>query len=345
MNSDATSADIVLSVRNLKTQFKTRHGVVDAVADNSFDIRSGETVALVGESGSGKSVTALSVLHLLEETGSIANGEVIFDGRDITHLGEKAMRKVRGQEISMIFQDPATCLDPVFTVEHQLVEALTIHRSYDEAAAKDRALELLQRVGMPDPESRMDSYPHQLSGGQRQRVMIAMALALEPKLVIADEPTTALDVTVQAQILDLLRILQAEQGAAILFVTHDLGVVAEMADRVVVMYAGIAVEQGTVREVLKDPQHPYTEALLRSMPGRVAGTGERLTAIDGNVPSLFDMPDGCRFEPRCPHAMDRCRDELPDLISISDGRASRCWLRDESTVLTLSADAMTGATQ
>lgn len=336
MNSHADEAEIVLSVRNLKTAFKTRHGVVEAVANNSFDIRAGETVALVGESGSGKSVTALSVLHLLEETGSIAHGEVIFDGRDITYLDEKAMRNVRGREISMIFQDPATCLDPVFTVEHQLVEALTIHGSHSEESARARALELLQKVGMPDPESRMDSYPHQLSGGQRQRVMIAMALALEPKLVIADEPTTALDVTVQAQILDLLRMLQAEQGAAILFVTHDLGVVAEMADRVVVMYAGIAVEQGTVREVLKEPQHPYTEALLRSMPGRVAGTGERLTAIEGNVPSLFDMPEGCRFAPRCPHVMEKCHNELPDLIAIGKGRASRCWLRDDSMVLELS---------
>jgi len=339
MESVTEPGDVVLSVRNLKTTFKTRKGLVQAVTDNSFDIRAGETVALVGESGSGKSVTALSILHLLEETGSIAAGEVIFDGRDITHLGEKEMRQLRGRDISMIFQDPSTCLDPVFTVEHQLVEALTIHGSHSGDSARARTLELLEMVGMPDPETRMASYPHQLSGGQKQRVMIAMALALQPKLVIADEPTTALDVTVQAQILDLLRMLQADNGAAILFVTHDLGVVAEMADRVVVMYAGIAVEQGTVREVLKEPQHPYTEALLRSMPGRVAGTGERLTAIEGNVPSLFEMPHGCRFAPRCPHAIDRCSDEVPPFVSIGEGRASRCWLRDESTMLTLTGAA------
>lgn len=339
MDASTDPADVVLSVRNLKTTFKTRHGLVEAVSDNSFDIRRGETVALVGESGSGKSVTALSILHLLESTGSIADGSVIFDDRDITHLSEKEMRRIRGKEISMIFQDPATCLDPVFSIEHQLVEALTIHGGHSGESAKARALELLRQVGMPDPETRLASYPHQLSGGQRQRVMIAMALALDPKLVIADEPTTALDVTVQAQILDLLRMLQAEHGAAILFVTHDLGVVAEMADRVVVMYAGIAVEQGTVRQVLKDPQHPYTEALLRSMPGRVGGTDERLTAIDGNVPSLFDMPDGCRFAARCSHAVDRCHTEVPPFVELDDDRASRCWLRDESMALSMAGQS------
>ncbi len=325
-------ADPVLSLSGLTTRFRTRLGTVEAIADVTFDVGAGETLAVVGESGSGKSVTALSILRLLESTGDIVKGSVIFGGQDLTQLTESEMRSVRGQEISMVFQDPATCLDPVYTVENQLVEALTIHGNHDGRAARDRALELLRMVRMPDPETRLGAYQHELSGGQRQRVMIAMALALSPKLVIADEPTTALDVTVQAQILDLLSLLKRETGAAILFVTHDLGVVAEIADRVVVMYAGNVVEQGTTREVLKDPQHPYTEALLASMPGTVVGTGRRLTPIEGVVPSLFDMPPGCRFAPRCAHAHtdERCAAEQPplfDLDHLAVGRRSRCWLR------------------
>lgn len=227
----------------------------------------------------------------------------------------------------MIFQDPATCLDPVFTVENQLREVLDIHGKQSKAEAREQCLELLRMVRMPDPESRLRSYQHQLSGGQRQRVMIAMALALRPRLVIADEPTTALDVTVQAQILDLLAQLQEETHSALLLVTHDLGVVAEVADRVVVMYAGQVVEQGPVRSVLRDPQHPYTEALLGSMPGRLAGTGERLGAIEGAVPSLFDMPTGCRFQPRCRHAFEPCAAQEPPLEALSGERDARCWLR------------------
>lgn len=322
------AGNAVLEVDGLKTRFETRLGVVEAISDVAFRINAGETVALVGESGSGKSVTALSILQLLEDTGSIVAGSIMFGGQDLTSLGEREMRDVRGKDISMIFQDPATCLDPVYTVENQLVEALTMHGTLDRAEAKSRALELLQMVKMPDPETRLGSYQHQLSGGQRQRVMIAMALALSPKLVIADEPTTALDVTVQAQILDLLRLLQDETGTAILFVTHDLGVVAEIADRVVVMYAGNVVEQGTVREVLKDPQHPYTSALLSSMPGVVAGTGERLTPIEGVVPSLFEMPSGCRFAPRCAKVHERCTVEQPNLFEVSERRRSRCWLAE-----------------
>ncbi len=318
----------VLEIKGLRTRFETRLGTVEAISGVEFRINAGETVALVGESGSGKSVTALSILQLLEDTGDIVAGEILFDGTDLTTLSEREMRKVRGRDISMIFQDPATCLDPVYTVENQLVEALTLHGTLDRTAAKTRALELLRMVKMPDPESRMGSYQHQLSGGQRQRVMIAMALALSPKLVIADEPTTALDVTVQAQILDLLRVLQEETGTAILFVTHDLGVVAEIADRVVVMYAGNVVEQGTVREVLKDPQHPYTSALLSSMPGSVAGTGARLTPIKGVVPSLFEMPAGCRFAPRCAKVHERCTEEQPALFELAERRTSRCWLAE-----------------
>ncbi|MDY7106643.1 MAG: ABC transporter ATP-binding protein [Actinomycetota bacterium] len=315
----------VLAVQGLRTRFQTRLGAVDAVSDVSFDIGAGETVALVGESGSGKSVTALSILHLLDETGDIVSGRIIFDGRDITHLPERQMRRIRGAEISMIFQDPSTCLDPVFTVENQLREALTVHGKASKSETRNRAIELLRMVHMPDAEGRLRSYQHELSGGQRQRVMIAMALALQPKLVIADEPTTALDVTVQAQILELLKMLQSETGSALLLVTHDLGVVAEMADRVVVMYAGEVVEQGDVREVLHDPQHPYTKALLRSMPGR-ATTGGRLTAIDGTVPSLFDMPTGCRFHPRCPSAFEPCAEHAPELTGLTGERTCRCWL-------------------
>ncbi len=324
--------EAVLEVDDLRTRFDTRLGTVEAISGVSFRIDQGETVALVGESGSGKSVTALSILQLLEATGHIAGGSIVFSGTDLTDLSEREMRDVRGRDISMIFQDPATCLDPVYTVENQLVEALTIHGTVERSQAKNRALELLRMVKMPDPESRLRSYQHQLSGGQRQRVMIAMALALSPRLVIADEPTTALDVTVQAQILDLLRLLQDETGTAILFVTHDLGVVAEIADRVVVMYAGNVVEQGTVREVLKEPQHPYTEALLSSMPGTVAGSGKRLSPIEGVVPSLFDMPEGCRFAPRCAHVHERCTEAQPELFEVSERRASRCWLREPEPV-------------
>lgn len=328
----ASRYEVILKVDDLNTRFDTRLGTVEAISGVSFGIDQGETVALVGESGSGKSVTALSILQLLESTGEIVNGSIVFDGRDLTKLSEREMRQVRGRDISMIFQDPATCLDPVYTVENQLVEALTIHGTMDKSDARARSLELLRMVKMPDPETRLGSYQHQLSGGQRQRVMIAMALALSPRLVIADEPTTALDVTVQAQILDLLRLLQSETGTAILFVTHDLGVVAEIADRVVVMYAGNVVEQGTVRQVLKDPQHPYTEALLSSMPGTVAGSGARLTPIEGVVPSLFDMPSGCRFAPRCPEAHERCSQSQPDLFELSERRRSRCWLREPEPV-------------
>ena len=323
--------DVVLGISELRTQFRTRQGTVDAVSDVSFEVRRGETVALVGESGSGKSVTALSVLQLLESTGSIASGSIRFGGRELVGLSERQMREVRGREISMIFQDPSTCLDPVFTIENQLVEALTIHGT-PRSEASGRALELLRMVRMPDPETRLSAYPHELSGGQRQRAMIAIALALDPQLIIADEPTTALDVTVQAQILDLIRTLQAETGAAVLFVTHDLGVVSEIADRVVVMYAGKVVEQGSVVQVLKDPRNPYTAALLASMPGAVAGSGRRLTPIEGVVPSLFDMPAGCRFAPRCPRAWEHCHQEDPPLTAFDVSRQSRCWLELDERV-------------
>ncbi|MFV0523474.1 MAG: ABC transporter ATP-binding protein [Acidimicrobiales bacterium] len=318
-------------------------GEVDAVSDVSFDVAPGETVALVGESGSGKSVTALSILRLLESTGDIAAGSIVFDGENLPELSERRMRDIRGRDISMIFQDPSTCLDPVYTIEDQLVETMMLHGVHSRRSARERALELLRQVKMPDPETRLGNYQHQLSGGQRQRVMIAMALALEPRLIIADEPTTALDVTVQAQILDLLRQLQDDTGAAVLFVTHDLGVVAEMADRVVVLYAGQVVERGTVRQVLTEPRHPYTEALMRSMPGAAAGQGERLTPIEGVVPSLFAMPTGCRFAPRCALAMDRCREEEPPLFALDGNRSSRCWLQETDALVGAPAPVTSGA--
>lgn len=316
----------ILVVQELRTEFRTRAGTVQAVSDVSFEVRPGETMALVGESGSGKSVTALSIMRLLDDTGSISHGSITFDGRDLATLSEREMRDVRGREIAMIFQDPSTCLDPVFTIEDQLSETLRIH-GYAKSQCRSRALELLRMVRMPDPEARLKSFPHQLSGGQRQRAMIAIALALDPKLIIADEPTTALDVTVQAQILDLLRDLQNETGTAIVFVTHDLGVVSEIADRVAVMYAGKVVEQGPVRQVLRMPRNPYTTALLRSMPGATAGPDERLTPIDGVVPSLTEMPTGCRFGPRCVHVWDHCVENDPPLVAVDYQRDSRCWLQ------------------
>ena len=319
-------AEPILVVNDLRTEFRTRAGTVQAVSDVSFEVRPGETMALVGESGSGKSVTALSIMRLLDETGSIANGSIHFDGRDLATLSERQMRDIRGREIAMIFQDPSTCLDPVFTIEDQLSETLRIH-GYAKNQCRARALELLRMVRMPDPETRLGSFPHQLSGGQRQRAMIAIALALDPKLIIADEPTTALDVTVQAQILDLLRDLQDETGTAIVFVTHDLGVVAEIADRVAVMYAGKVVEQGPVWHVLRTPKNPYTAALLRSMPGASAGPNDRLTPIDGVVPSLTEMPTGCRFGPRCAHVWEHCIENDPPLVTVDFQRQSRCWLQ------------------
>lgn len=331
----------ILRLSGLKTTFETRQGAVNAVTDVSFDVQPGETVALVGESGCGKSVTALSIVQLLESTGSITAGSVRFSGRELTDYSEAEMRNIRGKEIAMIFQDPATCLDPVYTIENQLTEALSIHNDLSDGEYRKRSLELLEEVGMPDAESRLTSFQHELSGGQRQRVMIAMALACRPQLILADEPTTALDVTVQAQVLDLLRHLRDETGSALVLVTHDLGVVAEMADRVVVMYAGYVVEQGSVRDVLKNPQHPYTKALLGSMPGAVASADERLTAIAGSVPSLFDMPTGCRFHPRCPSAFEPCAEKTPDLLVVNEGHRNRCWLADTDAVVSARIGATT----
>lgn len=312
----------------MKTVFKTRSGLLEAVDGVSFSISKGETVAIVGESGSGKSVSALSILRLLDNNGSVTSGKILFNDLNLKDIGPDEIRKIRGNEIAMIFQDPMTCLDPVYTIGDQIMETIKIHEDLSKREYRVRALELLRLVGLPDPETRIDAFPHQLSGGQRQRVMIAIALACRPKLIIADEPTTALDVTVQAQIMQLLKDLQAQFGTAIILVTHDLGVVAEMADRVVVVYAGQVVEQSNVRELFEQPQHPYTAALMRSIPRIETDKNQRLQTIRGNVPNLKELPTGCRFHPRCLLATDKCRNEEPPLFEVGAGRLSQCWTTD-----------------
>jgi oligopeptide/dipeptide ABC transporter ATP-binding protein len=296
------------------------------VIDVSFHLDKGETLCLVGESGSGKSVTALSVLRLVDRPGRIAGGMVHFDGRNLMDLDERAMQRVRGPGISLIFQEPMTALNPVFTIGNQIEETLTVHGVARGRAARLRAIELLAAVSMPDPERRVRDYPHQLSGGLRQRALIAIALACNPALIIADEPTTALDVTIQAQILDLLRDLKKRFGLALLLITHDLGIVAEMADRVAVMYAGRIVEAAAVRDLFSDPKHPYTRGLLASIPG--GAPGSRLAAIQGSVPPLGHLPQGCAFAPRCPNRFEPC-DQAPPALTLLDGaeaHASRCYL-------------------
>jgi peptide/nickel transport system ATP-binding protein len=324
----------LLQIEDLHVEFATSAGTVEAVAGVSFAVRPEQTVAVVGESGSGKSVTALAVLQLLDG-GRISGGRVLWEGRDLAGLGRSEMRRIRGNEIAMIFQDPMTSLDPLYSVGHQIVEALRLHRRQTRRAARERAVELLEQVGMPDPRRRLDVYPHQLSGGQRQRVMIAIALACSPRLLIADEPTTALDVTIEAQILELLGDLQREYRSAMVLVTHDMGVVAETADRVVVFYAGQIVEQGPTAEVLRDPQHPYTAALLEAVPTPATDRTLPLAAIPGTVPALRDMPSGCRFHTRCTVAWDDCTHERPELYPLPGDRSSRCLLHRFGTAPSL----------
>ncbi|HEY1909350.1 MAG TPA: ABC transporter ATP-binding protein [Vicinamibacterales bacterium] len=316
----------LLSVSHLTTVFDTPRGAVTAVDDVSFEIRAGETLGLVGESGSGKSVTALSIMRLVQPPGRIAGGKVRFKGRDLLTLDEASMRAIRGAEISLIFQEPMTALNPVFRVGDQIAEALLVHRRATRQEAKKKAVELLRAVRIPNPEARVAAYPHQLSGGMRQRVMIAIALACQPALVIADEPTTALDVTIQAQILDLLREMRSALGLALLLITHDLGVVAETADRVAVMYAGRIVETGPVRDILRNPQHPYTRGLLASIPG--GRPGARLRAIDGSVPLLGALPCGCAFNPRCPERFEPCTLTPPPDYVVGPERTAKCYLHD-----------------
>jgi peptide/nickel transport system ATP-binding protein/oligopeptide transport system ATP-binding protein len=326
----------LLEVRELKTHFFTDDGVVRAVDGVSFALAPGETLAVVGESGSGKSVTSLSLLRLVASPpGRIVGGTIHFRGRDLLALSDAEMRAVRGRDISMIFQEPMTSLNPVLTCGEQIVEVLMVHERLDRAAARARTIEMLRRVGIPSPEQRVDEYPHQMSGGMRQRVMIAMALACRPALLIADEPTTALDVTIQAQILDLLKALRRELGMAVLLITHDLGVVAETADRVAVMYAGQVVEYCGVRQAFRSTRHPYTAGLLASLPrlgGSEAPAGEgrhRLRVIPGQVPDPVRFPAGCRFHPRCPLAVERCRSEAPTLRDVGGGHLSRCFRAEE----------------
>ncbi|MFO7893434.1 MAG: ABC transporter ATP-binding protein [Longimicrobiales bacterium] len=315
----------LLEVHDLRTWFHTDEGVARAVDGVSFDVHRGQVVGVVGESGSGKSVMALSIMGLVTGPGRVQPGSrVTLDGRELTGLPGKAMRRLRGSELAMIFQEPTTSLNPVHPVGDQVAEALGAHAGLKKAAARERAVALLRRVGLPDPERRADDYPHQLSGGQRQRVMIAMALANDPALLIADEPTTALDVTIQAQILELLLELRVELGMAILLITHDLGVVAETCDRVVVMYGGQVVEEGPVMDVFRDPVHPYTRGLLAAVP-RPDARGRELAVIPGAVPAPSDWPHGCRFRPRCPYAWGPCRRD-PGLLRTGDRKYARCWL-------------------
>ena len=324
----------LLTVTDLVTQFDTEDGRVTAVDGVSFDVMAGETLGIVGESGSGKSVTALSVIRLIQTPpGRIAGGRVTFRGRDLLGLPDHEMREIRGNEISMIFQEPMTSLNPLFTVGDQIMEAILLHQDRDKQRARGRAVEMLRKVGIPSPEKRVDQYPHQMSGGMRQRVMIAMALACNPSLLIADEPTTALDVTIQAQILDLIGKLKQDTGASVMLITHDLGVIAETADRVIVMYAGQIVETGDVDTIFDHPMHPYTSGLLESIP-QLTEEKARLHSIEGVVPSPFDMPKGCRFAPRCPLADAQCtgtgpgpgagaREAVP-LVAIEPGHLVRC---------------------
>jgi oligopeptide/dipeptide ABC transporter ATP-binding protein len=316
----------LLRVERLTTVFDTAKGPVSAVDEVSFEIRAGETLGLVGESGSGKSVTALSIMRLVQPPGRIAGGRITFKGRDLLALDERTMRTVRGADIALIFQEPMTALNPVFRVGDQIAETLLVHGRATRREAKAKSIELLRAVRIPNAESRITDYPHQLSGGMRQRVLIAMALACQPSLVIADEPTTALDVTIQAEILDLLREMKTAFNLSLLLITHDLGVIAETADRVAVMYAGRIVETGAVRDIFRHPGHPYTRGLLASMPG--GRPGRRLRAIDGSVPMLGALPPGCAFNPRCPDRFDPCTDAPPPDYPVGPGHAAKCYLHD-----------------
>ena len=320
---------MLLSVKNLSTEFPVKKGIVRAVEDVSFDVDAGEILAIVGESGSGKSVTSLSVMGLLAEPGRVAAGSMEFEGRDLATLSEKDYRELRGNDMAMIFQEPMTSLNPVYRVGKQIVEAIRTHEKISKKEARERAIDLLRKVGIPSPEKRIDDYPHQMSGGMRQRVMIAMALACNPKLLIADEPTTALDVTIQAQILDLLRRLRDDTGMAVLLITHDLGVVSETADRVVVMYCGQVVEEAEVRALFDHPMHPYTLGLLKSIPRLEDDDTKRLYMIKGMVPNPLEMPPGCHFSDRCDSCMDICRTQMPKLVD-AGGRKVRCFLYEDA---------------
>jgi oligopeptide transport system ATP-binding protein len=323
----------LLEVHDLKTQFSTPEGVVKAVDGVSFELNAGETLGIVGESGSGKSVTALSVMRLIPPPGRIVGGRVIYDGKDLTKLSETEMQAIRGESIAMIFQDPMTSLNPVFKVGWQVGEPLMLHRAETKAQAFASAVSVLAKVGIPSPGDRARDYPHHFSGGMRQRAMIAMGLTTTPKVLIADEPTTALDVTIQAQILDLLRTVNREFGTATILITHNLGVVAGMCERVMVMYAGRVVESGPTEDVFAHPKHPYTWSLLRSIPRLDAERHEALKPIEGLPPDLIDLPTGCAFHPRCTFAIDKCKRDTPALNRVGDTQLAACWVTQAGTEL------------
>jgi peptide/nickel transport system ATP-binding protein/oligopeptide transport system ATP-binding protein len=320
-------AEPLLDVKDLKVRFATEDGIVQAVSGISFQLEPGKVLGIVGESGSGKSVTAMTIMGLTRGVNARFEGEVLYKGTDLLQISDSGMQEYRGNEIGMIFQDPMTSLNPVYRIGAQIAEAIQAHEQVDKRGARARAVELLRQVGIPNPESRVDDYPHQFSGGMRQRAMIAMALSCNPSILIADEPTTALDVTIQAQIVELIGRLKQDFNSAVIFITHDLGVIAEIADEIIVMYAGRVVEQGSTRDVFYDPQMPYTWGLLGSIPRLDRARVERLHTIEGTPPSLINLPQGCKFRPRCPHAFDKCMEE-PELANRVDtpGHLDRCWL-------------------
>jgi oligopeptide/dipeptide ABC transporter ATP-binding protein len=330
---DVNPAEALLEVKNLRTSFATSDGAVHAVDNVSFNVRRGEAIALVGESGCGKSVTAMSIMRLLTPPGKITAGSISFKGKDLASISERDMRNVRGNDIAMVFQEPMTSLNPVFKIGAQVAEAIRIHRKVSKKEAWKIAGDMLELVSIPDPHKRLQDYPHQLSGGMRQRVMIAMALSCDPELLIADEPTTALDVTIQAQIMELLASLQKRLGLAILLITHDLGVVAEFCERVIVMYTGRVVEEAKVGDLFARPAHPYTRGLLKSLPSVNANTDAngrgRLPTIAGMVPPLTNLPSGCKFNPRCPDVMDICLGREPALMPVGPGQSARCYLHGD----------------
>ncbi len=321
----ATERDVVLKVDDLRTYFTTRWGTVKAVDGISFDLRRGETLGIVGESGSGKSVTMLSLMQLIPSPpGRIISGSIVLDGEDLLQKSESEMNRIRGSKIALIIQDPMTSLNPVFTIGNQVSEAIRIHQDIPKRSVMEQALSVLRKVNIPAAETRMRDYPHQMSGGMRQRVVGAIGISCQPQVLIADEPTTSLDVTIQAQYLALLKELQRDSNVGLIFITHDFGIVAKMCDRVAVMYAGRIVEQGTVRDIFNNPSHPYTEALLASVP-KMEEDVDRLYSIEGQPPTLHNLPEGCPFAPRCQYTMDKCREEYPAQSSINEGHHASCW--------------------
>ncbi|MFZ5966079.1 MAG: ABC transporter ATP-binding protein [Bacillota bacterium] len=324
------SNERILEVKNLKTSFFTHVGEVKAIRGVSFGLDKGEAIGIVGESGSGKSVTSMSIMKLLQYPGKIVEGEVFFKGENLVNKSEKEMQTIRGNEIAMIFQDPMTSLNPVYTVGDQIMEALRKHQGLSKKDAKEKAIEMLRLVGIPSPEKRVDNYPHEFSGGMRQRGMIAMALSCEPSLLIADEPTTALDVTIQAQILELMKDLKEKINTSIILITHDLGVVADVCSRIVVMYGGLIMEEGSTHDIFYNPKHPYTWGLLKSIPRLDLGGKKRLVPIEGTPPDLLHPPKGCPFAARCPYAMKICQEAMPQYYETGNNHRSACWLLDKN---------------